>query len=90
MTNDIIKGCLFSSESNGLDAIKYAFGNKISAEKLWRTNNELNLFNDEIKVDILVYFVLEDMNIVIDFSYISKICKKGIDIAPRAYYMLKL
>jgi len=56
VTKDVIKGCLFSPESNGLDAIKYAYGNKLSAEKLWGTNKEFNLFNDLKKVDIPVYF----------------------------------
>lgn len=56
VTNDIIKGSLLSAESNGLDAIKYAFGNKLSAEKLWGTNNEFNLFDEAQKVDIPVYF----------------------------------
>lgn len=56
VTNDVIKGCLFSPESNGIDAIKYACGNRLSAEKLWGTNNEFNLFNDIRKIDIPVYF----------------------------------
>lgn len=56
ITKEVIKGCLFSPESNGLDAIKYACGNILSAEKLWGTNQEFNLFNDVRKVDIPVYF----------------------------------
>lgn len=56
ITKDVIKGSLFSPESNGLDAIKYVFGNKLSAEKLWGTNNDFNLFNDVKKVDIPIYF----------------------------------
>jgi len=56
ITKEVIKGCLFSPESNGLDAIKYVCGNKLSAEKLWGTNNEFNLFNDVKKVNIPVYF----------------------------------
>jgi len=47
---------LFSTESSGLDAIKYACGNKLSAEKLWGTNNDFNLFNEARKVDIPIYF----------------------------------
>lgn len=56
VTKEVIKGCLFSPESNGLDAIKYACGNILSAEKLWGTNKEFNLFKDVKKVDIPVYF----------------------------------
>lgn len=56
ITKDIIKGSLFSPESNGLDAIKYACGNKLSAETLWGTNKDFNLFNEARKVDIPIYF----------------------------------
>lgn len=56
ITNEVVKGCLFSSESNGLDAIKYACGNILSAKKLWGTNKEFNLFNEVKKIDIPVYF----------------------------------
>jgi pimeloyl-ACP methyl ester carboxylesterase len=56
VTNEVVKGCLFSPESNGLDAIKYACGNILSAKKLWGTNKEFNLFNEVKKVDIPVYF----------------------------------
>ena len=47
---------MFSPELNGLDAIKYAFGNKLSAEKLWGKNKDFNLFNEAHKVDIPIYF----------------------------------
>ena len=56
VTKDIVEGCLFSPESNWLDAIKYICGNKLSAEKLWGTNKDFNLFNDVKKVDIPIYF----------------------------------
>ncbi|MBW6411188.1 alpha/beta fold hydrolase [Clostridium weizhouense] len=56
VTKDVVEGCLFSPESNWLDAIKYICGNKLSAEKLWGTNKDFNLFNDVKKVDIPIYF----------------------------------
>lgn len=56
ITREVVQGCLFSPESNGIDAIKYACGNILSAEKLWGTNKEFNLFDDVKKVDIPIYF----------------------------------
>lgn len=56
VTKDVIMGCLFSQEYNGLDSIRYIFGNKISAKKLWGTNNEFNLIKNVKILDVPVYF----------------------------------
>jgi L-proline amide hydrolase len=56
VTMDIIKGCLYAPEYNGIDSLKYIIGNKISAETLWGKNPDYNLIEEVNKVDIPVYF----------------------------------
>lgn len=56
VTKDVILGCLFSTEYNGLDALKFLIGNRLSAQTLWGTNQDYDLLNDVKNVDIPVYF----------------------------------
>lgn len=53
---DIILSCLFSPEYTGIDGIKYALGNKFTADAMWGQNNDLDFIRDLPEVNVPVYF----------------------------------
>jgi len=53
---DIILSCLFSPEYTGIDGIKFALGNKFTADAMWGQNNDLDFIRDLPEVKVPVYF----------------------------------
>lgn len=54
--NDIIWGSIFSSEYRGIDGIKFALGNKFTADTMWGHNLDLDFIKDMQKVKVPIYF----------------------------------
>jgi len=54
---DIIWSSIFSPEYTGLDGIKFAIGNKFTAEAMWGDNEDLNFIEEVTVLKVPVYFV---------------------------------
>lgn len=72
---DIVLGNLFSYECNGWDGIKYALGNKLSADKLWGQNPDYDLFSEMKSVAVPVYFCLGRYDYTTPSSLVEKYYK---------------
>lgn len=53
---DIILGSILSSEYTGIDGIKFALGNKFSADTMWGHNKDLDFIRDIPEVKVPIYF----------------------------------
>lgn len=53
---DIVLGSIFSPEYRGIDGIKFALGNKFSADTMWGHNKDLDLIKDITEVKVPIYF----------------------------------
>lgn len=53
---DIILGSIFSPEYTGIDGIKFALGNKFSADTMWGDNLDLDFIRDVSEIKVPIYF----------------------------------
>lgn len=53
---NIILGSIFSPEYTGIDGIKFALGNKFSADTMWGHNVDLDFIRDMPEVKVPIYF----------------------------------
>lgn len=54
--NDIILGSIFSPEYTGIDGIRFALGNKFTADTMWGQNLDLDFMKDISEVKVPIYF----------------------------------
>ncbi|WMM23901.1 alpha/beta hydrolase [Tissierella sp. MB52-C2] len=52
----IVLGSIFSPEYTGIDGIKFALGNKFSADTMWGHNKDLDFIRDMPEVKVPIYF----------------------------------
>ncbi|MBU5426984.1 alpha/beta hydrolase [Tissierella pigra] len=53
---DIILSSFFSPEYTGIDGLKFALGNKFTADTMWGHNNDLDFMRDLPEVKVPIYF----------------------------------
>lgn len=53
---DIVLGSIFSPEYTGIDGIRFALGNKFSADAMWGHNKDLDFIRDIPEVQVPIYF----------------------------------
>ncbi|WP_313757838.1 alpha/beta hydrolase [Tissierella sp.] len=53
---DIVLGSIFSPEYRGIDGVKFALGNKFSADTMWGHNKDLDFIRDIPEVKVPIYF----------------------------------
>ncbi len=53
---DIIFSCFFSPEYTGIDGIKFALGNKFTADTMWGHNDDVDFIRDLPEVKVPIYF----------------------------------
>lgn len=54
--NDIILSSIFSPEYTGIDGLRFALGNKFTADTMWGHNVDLNFISDLPEVKVPIYF----------------------------------